>query len=1542
MFRRLVAAVLMLDVAGSAMANPTGMTVHGGSATATSSGSQLTITTTSQNTVLNWQSFNIAAGETTIFQEPSTTSIVWNQINNANPSQIYGSLQANGIVVLLNSSGFYFGPNSFVSAAGLVVSTANYIPPQNSGAGWEFNGPPPLASIVNYGQIKVGNGGSAFLIADQIENHGSITAPGGTIGLAAGQTVLLSDRPDGRGMSMAVTLPSGSVDNEGRLVADGGTIAMNAKVVNQDGFIQANSVQNVNGTIELVASDQLTLGENSQITASGDNSSSGSTGGNVTLQSGNDFSDSVGSQIITTGGTQGGNGGNVEISAPNVLSLNSSIDARAQAGWTAGKLLLDPGYIILDTSGFGSAGSGTVLAGNNSSSTLDLNVNSAFANLAVSQIILQAMYDITLSSGTSWDLSGTIGANFGGVTSGQLTLEAGRNIIFGDGASISDANNWSVTLMAGVNNFNTGTIQTGTGNIYLNGGNGQAGSGSIQTASGSVNLMAGNGIQIGSGAINSSAGNITWQAGGDIQFGDGSQITAGNNGLVTLDAGYNYANNTVNFNVGNIYLNGGLDGDGVGGSIQTVSGDINLTAGQNILVGYGYVITTGGGSISAHALAGNIDTGSDAQGYYFSIGSVNTLSAAYNLQDGLGGISTEAGGNVTLIAGGNVTSVLPGNGGYYYDGNLESPNNADYLTAGSGAYGPQPGNVTIVAGGNVTGNYLVANGTGAIYAGVKMVNGIPVDANGNPVTDGKSYVLDSSSTGSAGTADNELALSLITGGWTVDAAQNIYLQEVRNPNGDFDINGGRSYDHNFNYAPGDYVDLNAGNLVQLGASPSVLPRPSGIQVPFIYPSILNITAGAGGVELVGGSTAPFNQLILFPSPQGSLTINTTDGGSLVGDLASSGGIPQIFNLIVSDSGLSQYTASGTFGINDHAALPVHLDASTPIALNISGDMSLVFLDAPEAAQINVVGNMYNCRFQGMNLSANDVTSINVGQTAKENMEDSGILNSATDGSLTVGGDIINRGAFTSVTLDLTQTGVQAPDMAYLSEAVNNAIGSTSISAATLTTSLYYNPNTGVLTYQNISGVSIASILNLLQNLTVQVYQNGVPQFDSNGNPITTTASVLTSATAQALLAQYNAENAYSGLPAGSGPPDGTYGYTIGGGGQFNITARTIDLGTTAGIQSEGVGLYTVRGNYPLASFFGNGGVFDHGADITITTTGNHSEGETAGDLVGDLDMYSSSIASLQGGNITINVGGDINAGSADFSVNTASARGIYSTDLGNVFVYANGDINVNGSRIGVYDTRPDDSSTTPGGSVTVVSMNGNINAGSGGSGFVGVSSYLVNPDQSVTAESSTIPGSGIMDVSYTQPGNILVEAPNGSVNAAAGGILQLLLNGPPLPDSTTLFSLPLNNKSLANMFDLALTGNMKAALDLQQTLNGNPGNSMVDVFAGYELQPSDGSGNPITALNLAEGTLVKTSDNQDITATGSGVLGAGTVTMDASGNITGNIFTLGGLNITAVNNVDVNALGLGPVVIVAANLGPSIIVGIQGVSATGDTSGASL
>ena len=346
------------------------------------------------------------------------------------------------------------------------------------------------------------------------------------------------------------------------------------------------------------------------------------------------------------------------------------------------------------------------------------------------------------------------------------------------------------------------------------------------------------------------------QAGGNIIFNTtgskGSAITDPNNWNVTLEAGYDSANNSVKSGTGSIYLNylvnsqGGVIGQTGGGYIKTGAGNINLTAGKDILVGKGYVITTGAGSLAGsiytHALAGNIDAGSDAQGYHFNF-AASSLNTAYDLSGGLGGISTAAGGNVTMIAGGNVSTVLPGNKAYYYNGNSQTPVNNDFSTAGSGAYGHlagQAGDVTVVAHGNVTGHFLVANGTGSIFAGVKM------DASGNPIKDSSgNYVL--GTTGSAGTdaKSPNFALSLISGGWNVTAAQNIILQEVRNPNGIFDINGGTAYKHYFDYALSDFVNLTAGNLVQMGASASALPRVDTLNVPVIYPSILNIVAGLG-------------------------------------------------------------------------------------------------------------------------------------------------------------------------------------------------------------------------------------------------------------------------------------------------------------------------------------------------------------------------------------------------------------------------------------------------------------------------------------------------------------------------------------------------------------------------------------------------------------------------------------------------------------------------------------------------------------------------
>ena len=302
---RMAAILFGLITPFLAQANPQGMTVVAGSASAQASGSQLNVTV-GQNTFLNWNSFNIQPGETTTFIQPAANSIVLNNIGGNSPSQLWGALQANGTVILANANGFYFGPNSMIKVGGSFIATTAPLPPDfGAGSSWQFTGMPPLASIVNYGTVQVGQNKSLYLIAEQIENHGNLSAPGGSIGLCAGQQVLLSERPDGRGLSAIVQMPSGSVDNNGNITADAGTIALQAQVVNQNGIIQADSVQNQNGVIELVASESLKLGANSQILARGDDTSLGSAGGSVTLKSGNNFSDSAGSRIVTTGGVHG-------------------------------------------------------------------------------------------------------------------------------------------------------------------------------------------------------------------------------------------------------------------------------------------------------------------------------------------------------------------------------------------------------------------------------------------------------------------------------------------------------------------------------------------------------------------------------------------------------------------------------------------------------------------------------------------------------------------------------------------------------------------------------------------------------------------------------------------------------------------------------------------------------------------------------------------------------------------------------------------------------------------------------------------------------------------------------------------------------------------------------------------------------------------------------------------------------------------------------------------------------------------------------------
>lgn len=1102
----------LVSLMDAAWGNPGGMTVQSGSATMTVNGKTVTIAA-ADNTHLNWQSFNIAGGESTIFQQPSSTSIVWNNIGGQSASQIYGTLQANGVVVLMNSSGFYFGPDSFVKAAGLVVSTASGAPIEDSsGVNWQFSGPPPTAKIVNYGRITSETGGYVYLIGADIDNQGTLSTPGGTMGLCGGITVLISERADGRGLSTKVTLPTGTINNSGYLNVDGGSLLASAKTVNQNGIIEANSVDVVDGVVELCATENIKLGSGSSIQTSG------------------------------------------------------SLEDHS-----------------------------------------------------------------------------------------QIKIEAGKNITVASGVTIDAGDGWGISMEAGYDS-SSGEVIAGTGSITFSG-----------------NACA-----------------------------------------------------------------------------QAENRDISLAAGDSITVNSGAVRTVDGGSITVTAVSGSVKTGSNPNGYDF-----RSTGIGYVVDADLGGISTANGGDVTITAGKDIISYLPVAGGVQTEG-------------GTGCFGTASGNLTLKAGNNVTGHYVVANGTGTIEAG-----------------------------NNAGTTAKPLALSLVQGGWNVGAGNDIILQEIRNPNGIFNNLGSASSSlrHYFDYSSDSYAILTAGNSVQLLGS--ALPRYDDsfeASIPCIYPCILEVTAGTGGISIG-------NDIILFPSASGWLKLSTTDGG----DLKSTKSGSDLAQIVLSDSGKSQYLADGDFGINDHADTPIHIDDSRQVEVDVSGNMERIYLVSAESARVNVGGDMIDCRFDGQNLHENDATSINVT------------------------GNIENRSEFTSITVST------APDFTVLLNAFPTS-GET-LTGTVMAALFYYDETTRTLTFQ---GRMTTEQLQYLLNLQVQTYDaGGQPILKADGTPMTHTAEFVDAATLNSIYA------ASQDIPS-----DPESGFRIGGCGSFNMTAANLDLGATAGIVSMGP-----AENSALARYF------DHGAAINVN-------------VAGDLNMFSTTISCLNGGDINVQAGGGIDLGSDYFSGDDQFARGIFSTCGSDVTVVAGGDIVINGSRIATYD----------GGNIVVKSLHGNIEVGKGGQGAATVLEYYVDPvTRKVASYSVTIPGSGILATTFPKSlnkafpssqntvGDILVETPEGNITATSAGIVQVPLNGTSAKSGT------------------------------------------VTLTAGTED---------------ASGTVVHEGS---IDVSGSGVIGANVI-LRATGDIQGTIVARNNLGITSLQSVAVSAFATGDINVNAANTVSGTLIGLNSIN----------
>ena len=252
---------------------PTGGTVLKGAATITQSttanSAVMNVNQSTQRSVINWSTFNLGQNSTVNFNQPSASSVTLNQINSANPSQVYGSINSNGQVYLSNANGMYFSPTASANVGALVATTHKLDPDAfMAGGNLTLNRNGATGSIINEGNLKANLGGYIALLAPEVQNNGVIIAQAGTVALAAGEAITLNF--DGNnGLAGITTTPStiaALVENKHAVLAPDGQIILSAialnklqaGVINNTGILEASSMVSKGGKIVLEG-DEITL-----------------------------------------------------------------------------------------------------------------------------------------------------------------------------------------------------------------------------------------------------------------------------------------------------------------------------------------------------------------------------------------------------------------------------------------------------------------------------------------------------------------------------------------------------------------------------------------------------------------------------------------------------------------------------------------------------------------------------------------------------------------------------------------------------------------------------------------------------------------------------------------------------------------------------------------------------------------------------------------------------------------------------------------------------------------------------------------------------------------------------------------------------------------------------------------------------------------------------------------------------------------------------------------------------------------------------------
>ncbi|ATM96959.1 adhesin [Yersinia frederiksenii] len=316
----------------------------------------LTVTQQTDKLAINWHSFDIAPGNSVIYNQPGTQSIALNRVLGSHASQIYGSLKANGQIFLLNPNGILFAHGAEINVGGLVATTKSLSDQDFINGRYILTSPKQEGSVINQANLRTVPGGYIALVGLRVNNldSGVINTAKGRVILATGERVTLNlDHGQLLGVQVQGEQVAALIQNGGLIQADGGVIQLTARgkdmlmntVINNTGILQANGLSEKNGVIHLDGGDEGVIRQQGVVNVAHPQGR----GGDVTFQGKNIHLDAGskiaaggvdgGGQVLIGGGWQGENK-QVRNAHSLVMDKGAEIDASATRKGHGGTVVL--------------------------------------------------------------------------------------------------------------------------------------------------------------------------------------------------------------------------------------------------------------------------------------------------------------------------------------------------------------------------------------------------------------------------------------------------------------------------------------------------------------------------------------------------------------------------------------------------------------------------------------------------------------------------------------------------------------------------------------------------------------------------------------------------------------------------------------------------------------------------------------------------------------------------------------------------------------------------------------------------------------------------------------------------------------------------------------------------------------------------------------------------------------------------------------------------------------------------------------------------